>query len=225
MFEEIGVFYRGLVLGVMIAAPVGPIGLLCIRRTIQKGLLAGFATGLGAAIADTIFGGVAAFGVAAILEFMLHYDVFIRMLGGLLLLIGAWHTWRDHPRPPENAIALVKRMVGLTRDETLMGALKSFLSGFAITLTNPVTIFAILAVVATFGHMESNLDAYTITGGIFCGSVLWWVLLSGGTALVRGHFTENRILIINRVTASILAVLAVWAIVSGAMKLAAKFSS
>src|ERR1700693_4676619 len=69
VLEEIGVFYRGLVLGLMIAAPVGPVGLLCIRRTIQKGLPAGFATGLGAALADTIFGAVAALGVAALLAF------------------------------------------------------------------------------------------------------------------------------------------------------------
>ena len=70
MFEEFGIFYRGIVLGLMIAAPVGPIGLLCIRRTLQKGLLIGLATGLGAACADTVFGAVAALGVSAILNFM-----------------------------------------------------------------------------------------------------------------------------------------------------------
>ena len=106
MFEEIGVLYRGLVLGLMISAPVGPIGLLCIRRTIQKGLMVGFATGFGAAFADTIFGAVAALGVAAILDFMRHYDIFIRMLGGALLLFGAYHTWRDKPKPPSDPIEL-----------------------------------------------------------------------------------------------------------------------
>jgi threonine/homoserine/homoserine lactone efflux protein len=215
LLEEIGVFYRGLVLGLMIAAPVGPVGLLCIRRTIQTGLLAGFATGLGAACADTIFGAVAALGVAAILDFMRHYDIYIRMIGGAMLLFGAWHTWHDIPKPPADPIELVKKVIRLTRDDALMGALKAFISGFAITLTNPVTMFAILAVVATFGHMESDLDAYTIIIGIFFGSTLWWVMLSGGIALVRGHFTENRIIIINRITATALAALAVWAIVSG----------
>jgi putative LysE/RhtB family amino acid efflux pump len=204
LLEEIGVLYRGLVLGLMISAPVGPIGLLCIRRTIQKGLVAGFATGLGATFADTIFGAAAALGVAAILEFMRHYDIFIRMVGGILLLFGAWHTWRDKPKPPSTPLSLVKKVIGLTPDETFMGALKSFMSGFAITLTNPVTLFAILAVVATFGHMESDLDAYTIIVGIFCGCTLWWVLLAGGITLLRGHFTESRITIINRVTATLL---------------------
>jgi len=222
LFEEIGVFYRGLLLGLMISAPVGPIGLLCIRRTIHKGLPSGFATGLGAALADTIFGAVAAFGVAAILDFMRQYDVFIRILGGAVLLWGAWHTWRDQPKPPSDPMALVKKVICLTKDDTFMGVLKSFISGFAITLTNPVTIFAILAVVATFGHMESNLDAYTIIVGIFCGCALWWVVLSGGIALVRGHFTEQRIIIINRITATALAALALWAIVSGATRLASR---
>jgi len=199
----------------MIAAPVGPVGLLCIRRTIQKGLLVGFATGLGAAVADTIFGAIAALGVAAILAFMRHYDFFIRVIGGGVLLLGAWHTWHDKPKPPPNLRALARKVVGMTKDETLMGSLKAFLSGFAITMTNPVTLFAILAIVATFGNLQSRLDAGTIVAGIFFGSTLWWVLLSGGIALVRGHFTENRIILINRITAIVLAVLAFWAIGSG----------
>ncbi len=219
MFEEIGGLYRGLILGLMISAPVGPVGLLCIRRTIQKGLLVGFATGLGAALADTIFGAVAALGVAAILDFMRHYDVFIRMVGGAFLLLGAYHTWHDKPKPPSDPIALIKKVNQNTGDDTLMGALKAFISGFGITLTNPITLFAILAVVATFGHMESDLDAYTIVLGIFCGSTLWWLLLSGGIALVRGHFTESRIIVINRVTATALAGLAIWAITSGVIRL------
>ena len=219
MLEEIGVFYRGLVLGVMIAAPVGPVGLLCIRRTLQKGLVIGFVTGLGAAVADTIFGAVAALGVAAILEFMQRYDIIIRMIGGWLLLYGAYHIWRDQPKSPIDPYRFVNKVIHLTKENMFVSALKAFLSGLAVTLTNPVTIFAILAVVAAFGHMESTLDAYTIIIGIFAGSALWWILLSGGIALVRGHFTESRISLINHVTASALAVLAVWAIVSGIVKL------
>ncbi len=85
-----------------------------------------------------------------------------------------------------------------------MGALKAFMSGFAITLTNPVTIFAVILArgLLPSAHMESDLDAYTIVVGIFCGSTLWWVLLSGGIALVRGHFTESRIIIINVISNS-----------------------
>lgn len=202
MFDEIGVFYRGLVLGLMIAAPVGPIGLLCTRRTIHKGPLIGFATGLGAAFADTIFAALAAFSVAAILEFLKRYDHPIRLLGGAFLLLIAWHTWHDPPRqPPKNEISAT-------------GILTALLSGFVITMTNPVTMFAILAVVATFGGLHSDRDALIIVTGIFWGSTLWWVLLSGGVSLLRGHFTEPRVMLINRSTAVALAVLALWVVVS-----------
>ena len=207
MFEEVGVFYRGLVLGLMIAAPVGPIGLLCTRRTIHKGLLIGFMTGLGAAFADTMFGAIAAFSVAAILDFIRHYDYMIRFLGSAFLLFIAWHSWRDPPRqPPE------KRVSGT-------GALTALLSGFIITVTNPVTIFAILAMVATFGELHSSAEALVFVAGLFSGSTMWWVLLSGGVSLVRGHFTENRILVINRITAVALAVLAFWVIIASIARL------
>jgi threonine/homoserine/homoserine lactone efflux protein len=215
LFEEIGVFYRGLVLGLMISAPVGPIGLLCIRRTIQKGLLIGFATGLGAACADTIFAAISALGVTAILEFMKHYDATIRIVGGGILLFGAWHTWHDKPEPPPNLMALARKVISMTKEDTWMGSLKAFLSGLAITFTNPVTIVAVLAVIATFGNLRSRLDTGTLVGGVFFGAATWWILLSGGISLVRHHFNENRILWINRVTAVILAALALWAITSG----------
>jgi threonine/homoserine/homoserine lactone efflux protein len=203
LFEEIGVFYRGLVLGLMIAAPVGPIGLLCTRRTIHKGLLIGFVTGLGAAGADTIFGAIAAFSVAVIMEFLREYNHHIRLLGGAFLLFVAWHTWHDPPRqPPKNNSA------------SATGVVTALLSGFIITMTNPVTMVAILAVVATFGGLHSDRDALIIVAGIFGGSTLWWAILSCGVSAIRNHFTESRVMLINRITAVALAVLALWAVVS-----------
>lgn len=220
LLEQIGVFYRGAVLGLMIAAPVGPIGLLCIRRTIQKGLPTGFATGFGAAVADTLFASIAALGVTAILAFIQHYNVFIRILGGAFLVIAALHTWYDRPDIVEpNEVAgneLIQKLIGIAKpNTTIIGILKAFLSGLGITLTNPVTLFAVLAVVATFSDLKKSLDATTLVGGIFFGSTLWWFMLSGGIALVRNHFTENRVILINRITAIALATLAVWAIASG----------
>ena len=93
------------------------------------------------------------------------------------------------------------------------------MSSFGITLTNPLAMFATLAVVATLSDMHDNNDAFTIVGGIFCGSAIWWAMLSGGVALVRIHFTESRVMLINRITAVALAGLAVWAICTGGFKL------
>jgi threonine/homoserine/homoserine lactone efflux protein len=224
LFEEIGVFYRGLVLGLMIAAPVGPIGLLCIRRTLQRGFVIGFATGIGAACADTLFGAVAALGVATILEFMRHYDVYIRMVGGIALAYGAWHAWHDRPVPAAEPADLVGKVLPIQKDYLILNAIKGLVSGFALTVTNPIMLFAVLAVVASFSHVESHLDAVTVITGIFFGSATWWLTLSGGVTLIRGLFSEKRIIIVNRITAIALGAIAVWAIASGARHLVIKIT-
>ena len=212
MFEEVGIFYRGLVLGLMIAAPVGPVGLMCIRRTVHRGLLIGFATGIGAACADTIFGAIAAFSVSVIVEFLQRYSPIIRILGGIFMLVVAWHTWHDKPRelPKGDEGGAVQ-----VSENSLGRVIGAAISSFVITMTNPVTMFATMAVVATFSELQSRTDAITIVSGIFCGSSLWWLLLSGGVALVRGHFTESRVTAINHVTAVALGLLAAWAAATG----------
>jgi threonine/homoserine/homoserine lactone efflux protein len=214
LLGEIGALYRGLVLGLVIAAPVGPVGLLCIRRTLQKGMLVGLATGLGAALADAIFGGIAVLGVSAVLEFIHHYAATIRLVGGAIVLWTAWHTWRDVPKPPQ-PFEIVTKVLNLTREKVLMGTVQAAISGFIITLTNPLTLFGTLAVVATFGGISHRLQADVLVAGIFTGSALWWFFLSGGISLLRHHCTESRILTVNRVTAVGLAILAGWAILSG----------
>jgi threonine/homoserine/homoserine lactone efflux protein len=211
LFEELGVFGRGVGLGLMIAAPVGPVGLLCIRRTAQKGLLTGFASGFGAAFADALFSALAAFGVAAIIDMIRDYNHWIHVLGGTFMLFVAWHTWRDKPRQPEPDAP--EAQTGSRPGSVI----RSVISSFVITLTNPATLFGVLAVVATFGGLRNHLEASTLVGGIFTGSALWWFMLSGGVALVRSHFTEARIIGINRVTAVALAALAAWALTTGVM--------
>ena len=203
----------------MIAAPVGPVGLLCIRRTLQKGLLIGLFTGLGAALADTIYGAVAAFGVSAILDFIRHYNVLLRLFGGTFLLAVAAHTWRDHPRslPPDENGGTVESKGSLKNQ--IARTLKAFASGTLITISNPATLFGTLAVVATFGELETQTDAYSLVSGIFTGSALWWTLLSGGVTLIRSRFTDNRMIMVNRITAVALALIALWALASGAEKI------
>lgn len=218
MFEQFGVLYRGLLLGLMVAAPVGPVGLLCIRRTLGRGLTIGFATGFGAAFADAFFGALAAFGVTAITDLIRQHNNSLRVLGGVVLLVMAWHAWYDKPRPPRKELAENgddgAADTGLWRAR-LLAALRALISGFVITVTNPVTLLGTLAVVATFGGLESRLDATTMVLGMFCGSALWWAMLSGGVSLLRRHFNEERVILMNRVTAVALAVLALGAIGTG----------
>lgn len=211
LLDELGVLYRGVLLGLMLAAPVGPVGLLCMRRTLQKGLLVGFATGFGAAFADALFSAVAAFGVAAILDLIKTYSHSIHIVGGVFMLVVAWHTWHDVPKPPQPDAPEVPNGPPWGR------VIKAVISSFVITATNPVTILGTFALIATFGALRSDAEAVTLVGGIFAGSSLWWLLLSGGIALVRHHFNEGRVLVINRVTAVALAGLALWALGTGVM--------
>ncbi len=207
MFEALGVFYRGMVLGLMISAPVGPIGLLCVRRTAQKGLAIGFATGMGAASADAVFGALAAFGVAAILGWIAGFQTEIRIVGGVLLAFMAWNAWHKHPA------------IGNAQDISVGSILRAYISGLGLTCTNPVTILAVLAVVATLGGRLNTYEATLLTAGIFAGALGWWIALAGGVALFRRHFNERTILIINRSTALLLLTIAVYAIITGAENL------
>lgn len=201
--EGVSVFLRGLVLGVVVAAPVGPVGLLCIKRTLQGGIVIGFCTGVGAAVADALYGAIAAFGVTAALSFLTGMEKEIRLFGGLFLLV--------------LALRMLLKKVSFTRtaEVTATGIIKAVMSGFFITFSNPLTIIGILAVVATFAGHLNYVQAATLTGGIFCGSLAWWLLLSGGVHIIRKHFTENGLNWVNRGTAILLLVLAGWAIFTG----------
>ncbi len=184
--------------------------------------MVGLATGLGAAITDALFGSIAVLGVSAVLGFIHENETLIRLIGGVVVLATAGHTWFDHPKPPHQPHFMPKVIDELSQENVVvkgnnrtMALLRAVLSGFVITITNPVALFGTLAIVATFGGVSRKLEANLLITGIFCGSFLWWFMLSSGVGLLRKHFTENRIVIVNRVTAIGLAALAFWAIASG----------
>lgn len=201
MTDGLIVLIQGFLLGIAIAAPVGPIGLLCIRRTLEYGPLVGFATGMGAALADTLFGAIAAFGMSAVFTFLRGYETSIRLIGGIFLLVIAARTYNTQPRPPAE--------VPETRN-----LLASVLIGLAVTLTNPVTVIASIALLTGLGLSATmgNFDAATLVLGVFCGSSFWWLSLSGGVALVRHRISDRKLIVINRFTGVALAVFGVWAL-------------
>jgi threonine/homoserine/homoserine lactone efflux protein len=130
-------------------------------------------------------------------------DKEIRFFGGLFLLA--------------MAIRMMFKKVHMERgnDVSASGLIKSFMAGFFITITNPLTIIGVLAVIATFAGHLSYVQAAILTGGIFCGSLAWWLFLCGGVFLIRGHFTDTALTWVNRGTAILLLVLAGWAIFTG----------
>jgi threonine/homoserine/homoserine lactone efflux protein len=186
---------RGFALGLAIAAPVGPIGVLCIRRTLAQGRGIGFSSGLGAATADVIYGGIAAFGLTALSTALVQQQGWLRLIGGLFLGYLGIKTLLT--KPAETAAHAAVRG----------GHAGAFLSTLLLTLTNPMTIFAFLAIFAGLGvgqSARSYTAASAIVFGVFLGSAAWWLLLSGGVSLLRHKFDARALLWVNRISGLII---------------------
>lgn len=207
VLEGLSVLVRGIILGLAIAAPVGPIGLLCIRRTLEQGPVVGFATGLGAAVADTIFGAIAAFGVQVAINLLIGHQAAFRLIGGGFMLYVALRGFVARPSEAARAPAGAKAN----------GLLGGFLTGLGMTITNPLTIFAFLAIFAGFGLSGDlgRIDAVTLVAGVFVGSALWWLILNSGVAAIRHRLNDSWFVTINRGAAVLLLVCGVYAVVSG----------
>jgi threonine/homoserine/homoserine lactone efflux protein len=196
-----GVFVRGLVVGLAVAAPVGPIGVLCIRRTLADGRLAGLATGLGAATVDAFYGGIAAFGVTVVSGLLLSQQVWIRLLGGLFLCYLGLKTIAAPPAERAAATA------GPT-------PFRAYISAVALTLTNPPTILSFAAIFAGLGvgtTGRASPATILLVLGVLVGSALWWVLLSSGVAAVRARVGPRVLRWINRLSGTMLVAFGVLA--------------
>ena len=189
---EPGFFLRGLLIGFSIAAPVGPIGVLCIRRTLSDGRLAGLASGLGAATADAFYGSLAGFGLTLVSSFLVSQQTWLRLVGGLFLLYLGVKTFLSQPAA-ESGQPVQTRARGL---------LSAYLSTLLLTLTNPLTILSFAAIFAGLGLAETGgdpLSAGIMVLGVFSGSAAWWLVLSGGVSLLRAKVTTVTLRWINRV--------------------------
>ncbi len=191
---EITFLLRGLAIGFSIAASVGPIGVLCIRRTLNEGHASGFFSGLGAASADAIYGCIAGFGLTFISNFLLSQQVWLRLVGGVFLCYLGLKTLLA--KPAERA--------AFAKGNGLVGA---YASTFFLTLTNPMTIVSFAAIFAGLG-LASTSGNYVSAGilvlGVFIGSALWWFILSGGVALFREKFNRRRLQWVNRISGAII---------------------
>jgi threonine/homoserine/homoserine lactone efflux protein len=188
-------FWKGLFLGFSIAAPVGPVGLLCIRRTLAGGRWLGLFTGLGAAAADAAYGAIAGFGLTLISNFLIQYQGGMRFLGGIFLCYLGIKTLISTPMDEEPK--LVERDLG-----------KGFLSTFLITLTNPMTILAFVAMFAGVGLTHSGGSVASVAclvAGVFAGSTLWWLFLSSAANALRSRVDRKGLTWVNRVSGTMIA--------------------
>jgi threonine/homoserine/homoserine lactone efflux protein len=188
------IFLRGLLIGFSIAAPVGPIGVLCIRRTLADGRLAGFLSGMGAASADMFYGAVAAFGLTAIQDVLLGQSNWLRLIGGIFLLYLGAKTFLVKP-----AEQVAKSSRG--------GLFGAYLSTFFLTITNPITILSFIAIFAGLRLVETGGNyaaASTMVLGVFLGSAIWWFTLSFVVSLLRDRFNTTWKIWINRIAGVII---------------------
>jgi threonine/homoserine/homoserine lactone efflux protein len=201
---DIPFLLRGLAIGFSIAAPVGPIGVLCIRRTLTEGWAAGFVSGLGAASADAIYGCIAGFGLAFISNFLVSQQTWLRLIGGVFLCYLGIRTLLT--KPAEQAAP--GKGIGL---------LGAYGSTFFLTLTNPMTIISFAAIFAGLG-LASASGSYGSAGvlvlGVFSGSALWWFILSGGVGLFRARFNPAGLRWVNRISGVIIIGFGLFALVS-----------
>lgn len=195
-------FLRGLILGLSIAAPVGPIGVLCIRRTLAEGRASGFVSGLGAATADAVYGCVAAFGLTWISNVLISQAVWLRLIGGAFLCYLGVRTFLA--RAAEEGVS-----------EMGTGLAGAYASTFLLTLTNPMTIIPFAAILAGLG-VGSTAGGYRAAAelvlGVFVGSALWWLALSGGVSLARGRISTRGLRWLNRISGAVIAVFGVLAL-------------
>ncbi len=191
---DVSLALRGFVIGLAIAAPVGPIGVLCIRRTLADGRAVGFVSGLGAASADAVYGSIAAFGLTAVSGMLIAYQFWLRLVGGLFLLYLGVRTF--HAPVIDRPAAAPAR-----------GLLGAYGSTLALTLTNPMTILSFAAVFAGLGIVQSQVDyrqAATMVAGVFVGSASWWLALSFGVGLLRSRLGPTAFRWINRLSGTVI---------------------
>lgn len=192
---NIELLIKGMAVGFAIAAPVGPIGLLCIQRSIVGGWLSGLVSGLGAAAADTLYGSIAAFGLTLIENFLLNHRYVIAIFGGILLcLLGI----RVLIMKPTTAVAKA--------GNSAAGLVGDFFGTFMLTLANPTTVLSFIAIFAAINTSAASASygaAGTLVLGVFCGSAGWWLCLALGIGVIRHRMDEPVLLWVGRVSGAL----------------------
>lgn len=203
---SIELFLKGIIIGLMVSIPLGPIGVLCVQRTLNKGRRAGFVSGLGAASADTVFSLIAGLGITFVISFVQTHHIYFQIIGGIVVMYLGIHIFYTNP-------VRQIRMQRLNRNKLS----QDFLSVFLLTITNPMAIFFFLAIFAGINIAAGPMHLLplgSMVAGVFAGAVSWWFLLSTLVNFFRHRFRLRIIWWMNKVAGVIIFALGIAAIVS-----------
>lgn len=194
---------KGIVLGISVAAPVGPIGVLCIKRSLTEGRKSGLVTGMGATVADTIYGAIAAFGLTFVTDFLIEQEFYVRIFGGLFLILMGIRLFTT--KPPAD--------VEMERGNMW----HHFASTILLTASNPGTVLFFIPAFAFLG-METGsknvMQSFTIVAGVALGSAIWWLSLSYFVSIFRAKIKLSNLSGLNKISGTFIVVCGAYALVS-----------
>ncbi len=200
--KEIEIIITGIIIGISVSAPLGPIGALCLQRTLNRGRFVGFMSGLGASTADTLYAIIAGFGVSIIANFLDTYQYYFRLGGGIILLAMGIQLFMKNP---------IKEFRNAAPKGTLFGY---FFSTFFLTISNPLTIIFFGAAFATFISTDSFINTSLLVTSVFAGAIIWWFILISITNIFRKRIRLRNLFVLNKITGIVIVIFSIVAIVS-----------
>lgn len=205
----INTFITGMIIGVLVSAPTGPLGILCIQRTLHKGRLNGIVTGLGATTSDLVYAVLVGFSMNFVIDFVEQYRFVIQIVGSIILFFFGYKIFTK-----ETEKSIDDEKIGTTNRNLL----STYTSAFGLCFSNPIIIFLFIALFARFNFFSSKSDVSQVLlalSSIFVGALSWWVILTMIVGSLRKKFKKRGLRILNFITGGVLIVLSIVGIVLG----------
>jgi len=202
----IGLIIKGLIIGVLVSAPMGPIGMLCIQRTLNKGRLAGLATGFGAALSDIIYASITCLGMGFVTNFIETNQALLQMIGSIVIALFGYYIFQSNP---------VKSLQ--KNNEAKLSLTQDFITSFILTFTNVLIVLLYIGLYARFGFVKTNYSVLMLIGGVVCiaiGALAWWFGITYFVSKLKKWFNVRGVWLLNKIVGSIIILIALVGILS-----------
>ena len=205
VLDIVDIIYKGFIIGVLVSAPMGPVGLLCVQRTLKRGQWHGFFSGIGAAFSDVFYAGITSLGMGFIINFITDNQYILHIIGSILLLIFGIYVFRSNPfkwlhEPKENINSYSQDMI----------------TSFFLTLSNPLIIFLFIALFARFNYISAEAKTFSILLGlasILVGALSWWLLITFLVGKLRKILNLRGLWVMNKIVGSIIILLSIYLLI------------